>query len=385
MMFNFTKSMFINDFLSTNGSKLMECIDSPDDLFLIEQSNLFDSEYYLATNPDVRESGVDPLKHFYFYGWNEGRNPSKAFDTNFYLSVYDDVKTAGFNPLVHYLKSGLKEGRLAKAFEIDENECLKKADIKEIEQSEAVFPDLKIAIVCHLFYMDQADEFIRYFKNIPFSFDLYVTTTNDKEENIRNIITLQLPFVRTTVLATENRGRDIGPFIALLTLHLMQYDLVCKVHSKRSGHDLNLQGWRTFLLDQLLGNPLIIKTIICAFINNQQLGLVWPVAHPYLVSLGLEKGWGPPVSCDKNFNAAALYFSDLHLESFSHDFLFPLGSMFWFRPKALALLAQKNLAVHYFEDEEKQIDGTLAHALERLFGIIPLSAGFETKTVFFKK
>lgn len=353
------------------------------DLDLISQSGLFDPEYYLDTNTDVKAAGVNPLKHYYYHGWKERRNPSQAFDTNYYLAANEDVKISGINPLVHYIKYGKQEGRLPKAFEFNGDECLAKADIKDIGQTTIEPTNLKIAIICHLFYLELAEEFIGYFKNIPYPYDLYITTTYDQVESIRKLFTTTLPGVNTTVMAIENKGRDIGPFITVLKENFMKYDLVCKVHSKKSGHNVDLKGWRKYLLDQLLGNPLIINRIISEFINDKQLGILWPVAYPYLSYLGLEKGWGLLNSGDKNFRVASRYFSELNLEEFGQDFAFPLGSMFWFRPKALELIIQKNIGITHFENEENQIDGTLAHAFERLFGIIPLRAGFETKTVFF--
>jgi len=353
------------------------------DLYLISQSGLFDADYYLRSNEDIRASSVNPMEHFYFQGWREGRSPSQAFDTQYYLAANEDVRVLGINPLVHYINSGKAEGRLPKAFEFKEELCLNMSDISDLGKTELAQTDLKIAVVCHLFYPEMAVEFIRYFKNITFPFDLYITTTHLHEESVRALFAMEFPDIETMVLAINNRGRDIAPFIALLKPHLMQYDLVCKVHSKRSGHNLNLQGWRTFLLDQLLGNSLIINRIVTEFVQNPQLGMIWPVAYPYIVYLGLDTGWGPLPSSDNNFRAASVFFSELQLEELQQDFVFPLGSMFWFRPKALALIVEKNIEIHHFEDEENQTDGTLAHALERLLGVISRRAGFETRTVFF--
>ncbi|OYZ49668.1 MAG: hypothetical protein B7Y13_03600, partial [Sulfurovum sp. 24-42-9] len=81
------------------------------DIKLIAKSGLFDKEYYITSNLDVKEAGIDPLKHFTKHGWKEGRNPSTEFNTNFYLSTYTDVAERGINPLVHYIKYGKKEGR----------------------------------------------------------------------------------------------------------------------------------------------------------------------------------------------------------------------------------------------------------------------------------
>ncbi len=79
---------------------------------LIGESSFFDGEYYLNNNPDVRDSGMDAVKHFLLYGGFEGRNPSEKFDASFYLEQNPEVKMAGINPLVHYLLYGRNEGRL---------------------------------------------------------------------------------------------------------------------------------------------------------------------------------------------------------------------------------------------------------------------------------
>jgi glycosyltransferase involved in cell wall biosynthesis len=75
---------------------------------------LFDRDYYLTHNPDVREAGVDPLQHYLCYGWKEGRDPSSTFSSRLYLETNPDVAVAGINPLVHYLRNGRKEGRKLK-------------------------------------------------------------------------------------------------------------------------------------------------------------------------------------------------------------------------------------------------------------------------------
>jgi len=72
---------------------------------------LFDRAYYLASNPDVAKSRVDPYQHYLTTGWKEGRNPSALFDTNYYLAQNPGVKAAGINPLVHFEQTGWLEGR----------------------------------------------------------------------------------------------------------------------------------------------------------------------------------------------------------------------------------------------------------------------------------
>ena len=78
---------------------------------LIIESGIFDSQWYLAANPDVAATGTDPLEHFMWTGAAEGRDPNPMFDTRWYRAVNPDVAAAGYNPLVHYLRYGAAEGR----------------------------------------------------------------------------------------------------------------------------------------------------------------------------------------------------------------------------------------------------------------------------------
>lgn len=78
---------------------------------LVKASDLFDTKWYLAVNPDVKEKKLGAAKHYVKYGWKEGRNPSPKFDGNQYLSDYPEVAEKGICPLVHYIINGRREGR----------------------------------------------------------------------------------------------------------------------------------------------------------------------------------------------------------------------------------------------------------------------------------
>ena len=77
----------------------------------LNPDSLFDTNWYLAHNPDVKAAGIDPLIHYEEYGWKEGRDPSAAFSTSGYLAANPDVKAAGVDPLLHYLEYGQSEAR----------------------------------------------------------------------------------------------------------------------------------------------------------------------------------------------------------------------------------------------------------------------------------
>ena len=74
----------------------------------IRKNNLFDDEFYLEKYPKVSSSGMDPLLHYIFFGFGEGKKPNDTFDGVFYKNHYSDVD---INPLIHYALYGIDENR----------------------------------------------------------------------------------------------------------------------------------------------------------------------------------------------------------------------------------------------------------------------------------
>lgn len=76
---------------------------------VIDRSGLFDHEFYLATYPDVRAAGIDPLDHYVDYGAREMRSPNPWFDPNYYRVQFVDFRTS-MNLLLHYIETGERLG-----------------------------------------------------------------------------------------------------------------------------------------------------------------------------------------------------------------------------------------------------------------------------------
>jgi hypothetical protein len=80
-----------------------------------------DGAFYRAVNPDLAESGLDPIHHYAGSGWREGRDPAPWFSTRAYVEAYPEVVRAGWNPLCHYLIVGRREGReVARSVQADD-------------------------------------------------------------------------------------------------------------------------------------------------------------------------------------------------------------------------------------------------------------------------
>jgi hypothetical protein len=88
---------------------------SAKDLDAIRNSLFFNSEHYLAKNPDVRAAGLDAALHYLVHGGREGRDPGPFFSTKAYLARYPDVAEAEVNALLHYETQGRRQNRVATA------------------------------------------------------------------------------------------------------------------------------------------------------------------------------------------------------------------------------------------------------------------------------
>jgi lipopolysaccharide biosynthesis protein len=231
----------------------------------------------------------------------------------------------------------------------------------------------RIAVVLHLFYWDLVDELADYISNVPFPFDLYVTATEGIFPQAFSYFNHRFPQASVNVVEVENRARDIGPFLTKFTSRYYDYDLVCKVHSKKSPHAPHLSGWRGFLLDRLLGSDLQIREIVGEFDRDPKLGLLYP---NYLPEIRSAISWG------ENRGPMSDLFSWLDIDfDPTSPCLFPAGSMFWFRPKALSTLIDLDFSIEEFPEERGQTDGTLAHAIERGVLFVVEHNGYRHKAI----
>lgn len=71
---------------------------------------MFDPDYYSSQTHGLPD-GQDPRVHFDLIGWRLGFNPAPGFSTAYYLAQNPDVWASGLNPLDHYLRFGEAEAR----------------------------------------------------------------------------------------------------------------------------------------------------------------------------------------------------------------------------------------------------------------------------------
>lgn len=90
--------------------KALSVLRSLPGVSVIRRSPLFDREWYLAQNPDVRVAGSDPALHYLFCGHSAKRDPGPDFCGEEYLALNPAARASSLNPLVHYEKYGRESG-----------------------------------------------------------------------------------------------------------------------------------------------------------------------------------------------------------------------------------------------------------------------------------
>lgn len=381
----------------------------------LEGSGLFDSEWYASKHPDVAIVGLDPMTHFINYGSILGRDPGPGFNTNQYISEHPDVASSNLTPIQHYLLNSLQVSvptsvamvETTKSTKFAETPLIKSKYLLEVDMHQTpiglyphpnfeqfgyslqeypadscltlparsrkptkLYKNPDVGIHLHLYYPELLDEFIEHLANIEFNFSLYVSVPSlDLITETQEKLVESLPEATVTVKSFPNRGRDIAPFICGFGEQLIKHDLLAHFHTKQSPHNLRKADWRNQLLTYLLGSASAINRMIRHFQESRNIGLMFPIYH---YSLKGQISWGA------NFDECQQLATKLGLNIDREKLhLFPAGSMFWARCDALYPLFNADLTFDDFPEEQNQVDGTTAHAVERLFGEIAHHSGYD--------
>jgi lipopolysaccharide biosynthesis protein len=320
----------------------------------------FDTPFYLRSNPFLAETDLNPLAHYLRLGARTGRDPHPAFDNDWYLATYPQIAASGLNPLVHFVRWGGALGFQPHA------EGTRKWPGPPGEAPPRRGEHPTVAVVLHLYYPDLWDEICHYLGSLGTAYDLYVSLCWDTGAEVYDRIRATHP--EAVIRYVENRGRDIAPLLAFLQDgSLSPYELVCKIHSKKSPHRTDGDRWRGNLLHQMLGAPEIVREIRDVFDQDPSVGMLGPANHLDRS----EESWG---SNRERMRELARRIGGAEAEPSLEFFA---GSMFWFRPAALAPLVALGLQPGDFEEERGQLDGALHHAIERSFPMVVRAAGYD--------
>lgn len=234
----------------------------------------------------------------------------------------------------------------------------------------------EVAVVLHLYHLDLWPEIRSYLSRLPpADVDYFVTTTPDRLTSVREMVGAD---IRARVIPVPNRGRDVLPFVK--TAQMLQsagYTSVLKVHSKKSVHHPDSEGWLGEMLDELLPTDPARRGTVLTTLTDGQTGIIGPEASYYPSSYFLSGNRRLVHDLIRDLegrHAAATIMNDRLPE-----LGFFAGTMFWARLDAVSDLLE--ISPLRFPDEGGQSDATMAHAVERLFTFLPQLASRRIYTV----
>ena len=304
-----------------------------------------------------------------FYSTNK---VDEDFDEVFYSKLYPETKDF-YQPYciektihekhrlyMHWALFGRKEKRFKSRDHM--NKCLCLFTPKHKPSSHI---NRKNCIIIHAYFFDVfINDITPALKQITIPYDLYITLS---EENVNSDLeqkAIKRIFPNAHVLITPNRGADIGPFFQSLDFIIKSnktYDYILKLHTKKSIH-LVPEYTQTLRRHYYLNLCYNIDYSIDLMEKDQSIGMVGP---PYSrLSLTEEED-------HINIHNIKNLLIQFNIKDHIIDFI--AGTMF---------ICKFNLLTKYFLginiamfERGHKVDGTTAHAFERLFANIVREEG----------
>lgn len=294
-------------------------------------------------------------------------NPSPLFDTEMYHKQNHDVFHSQTSPLVHYLRSGQQEGR---EYQPASARWIPKSVLPFDGKLSIGAARLNVAVCLHIFYDDFIERFAQALAGFPTTADVFIAVANEQAAGkAKAAFSDCAKAARVEVVVAPNRGRNFGPLLVEFGSALLEYDLVCHLHSKKSLYSGREQTqWADYLCEYLLRDSAVTAAAMNHFAQDESVGVYYPTTF-----------WTMPVWTNHVLmNSASLkgWEAELGLEPLSGFISYPAGGMFWARPAALKQLLERGWSYSDFPEEPLPNDGTMLHALERIVGRLAEKNGY---------
>lgn len=230
----------------------------------------------------------------------------------------------------------------------------------------------KVSLICHSYFEDLFDECFGYIEAMPKGSDIFITTNTEAKKDYILDKVKEVTDYNVEVILIENRGRDVSALLVPFKEKLYDYDYVCFIHDKKTAYVKPQIIGRNFFekcTQNLLLNRDYVYNILTLFRENPCLGILSPsipnfaMGHEWSVNFRNTKKLARKLGIKVSMSPKKIPIA-------------PLGTMFWFRPRALKTLIDYNWEYCDFPAEPNENDGTLLHAIERVYPFVAQHEGF---------
>jgi lipopolysaccharide biosynthesis protein len=228
-------------------------------------------------------------------------------------------------------------------------------------------PTISVVVHLHLFYLDLIPDFLKYLRHIPVPFSLLISIPEGvvaDDNDVKKLFCILSNMREIIIKHTPNKGRDIAPMLCSFAEEIQKYDVLLHLHTKKTLHHKDmLEGWLKHILEHLLPSDICIISILSRL--SRDAGMIIP---PDFVSYNVAfDSWGTPKNLAIAQDVMTRGGLNINLKKEYPEIVYPEGGMFWACTEYLHRLFALGLTYDDFPEEPIGIDGTIAHALERLY------------------
>lgn len=233
-------------------------------------------------------------------------------------------------------------------------------------------------VVCfHMYYEELLEDCVTYLESVPEFADIYITTPKPELVEVIREMTQRHGLKNVRIECISARGRAEAAFLVATKDFIMDYDLACIVHDKKSsflrpgiiGKEF---GWHN--QDALLKSREYVLNLLKIFEDNPRMGILEPFNLLYASYRELYgREWG------ENYEGTVKFLEENGIDlPIAPDVppAAPMGAMFWFRPQCMAGLLEKSWEYEDFPEEPLPLDGSLIHIIERAYPFFCQDKGY---------
>jgi rhamnosyltransferase len=242
----------------------------------------------------------------------------------------------------------------------------------------------KIAILAHIYYNDAAkvETCFSYLQNVPTSIDIYITTSLPDTKELIQDAAKRHNITNYQIVMIGNRGREIRGMLVECADIFRRYEYVCFVHDKKTTGGFPVpevgDSFMYLLWDNMLKSEQYIYNILDIFEKNPCLGILAPPPpYHWRYFSDIRTTW-----CG-DFHVSKKLEESLQLNCVMSREYSPItiGTAYWCRTSALHPLIDCHFQPEDFPPEPMQTNGTICHAIERIFSFVAQHAGYASGIV----
>ena len=236
-----------------------------------------------------------------------------------------------------------------------------------------------IAVILHIYYKDMVEEMAQYCENFIENTDFFISTTDEETEaEIKKAFDARK--LKYELKVRPNIGLGLSSLWVTYANVVLEgkYEYICYFHDKKSPYSqfaMNGEQFAARCYENLFGTKEVVKNIVNLFEENTRLGVLGAPAVYHGGYLAV-----PPMTWPVNYENTKKLADRLDMNVNINPNIAPVapyGDMFWFRSDALKKVIGKGLTYDDLDvDFKKEKDGTILHAIERIYGFAAQDSGY---------